>query len=85
MLFHRNEMKHVRLQKRRYRFFRMNRVFRFWSLYAIKKQEHTIKINFFRKRWDLIHKNRIVDSWRAITLNWRQLYHQYDAISKSNV
>jgi hypothetical protein len=80
LLFHRNEMKHVRQQKRRYRFFRTNRVFRAWSLYVIKKQEHDIKVNFLRKRWDLIKTNRIVDSWGSLTLKWRQLYHNYDAV-----
>lgn len=80
LLFHRNEMTHLRLNKRRYRFFRINRVFRMWSLYVIKKQEHAIKLNFFRKRWDLIHKNQVVDQWRAITLKWRRLYQKFDLV-----
>lgn len=80
LLFHRNEMTHLRLNMRRYRFFRINRVFRMWSLFVIKKQEHAIKLNFFRKRWDLIHKNQVIDQWRAITLKWRHLYQKFDLV-----
>ena len=77
LLFHRNEMKHIRKQKTKYRFFKMNRVFSFWSRYIIKKQEHEIKVNYFRTRWNLIQRSQVLQAWKAEAYKWRMLMVSY--------
>lgn len=78
LLFHKKEMIRIREQKKRYRFFKMNRVYRAWNKFVIRTQEHEIKVNYFRKRWDLIQKNRVVQGWQNITYTWRMLYAKFD-------
>ena len=58
------EMKRIRIQKKKYTFFMKNRVFRHWTEYVNQVQEHQIKSNYFQARWNLIHKNDILKKWK---------------------
>ena len=64
LLFNKEEMKRIRIQKKKYTFFMKNRVFRHWTQYVNQVQEHQIKSNYFQARWNFIHKNDILKKWK---------------------
>ena len=64
LLFHKQEMKRVQVQKRKYTFFMKNRVFRAWTKYVVQKQEHDIKLAYFNKRWNVLKKSKYLKALR---------------------
>ena len=66
LLFCKNEMKRVRLQKRKYTFFMKNRVFRKWAQYLARQQELGIKTFYYGKRWRILHKQKLFKAWKMV-------------------
>ena len=64
LLFHKAELKRLRIQKRKYTFFMKNRVFKKWLIYMVKNHEQNIKLGYFEKRWGLIKKNNFLAAWK---------------------